>query len=51
MKAIVSNAIGGPDTLTVEDIPEPQPAADEVRVRVHACGVNYPDSLIIVDKY
>jgi NADPH:quinone reductase len=51
MKAIVSNAVGGPDTLTVEDIPEPQPAADEVRVRVHACGVNYPDSLIIVDKY
>jgi NADPH:quinone reductase len=51
MKAIVSNAVGGPDTLTVEDIPEPQPAADEIRVRVHACGVNYPDSLIIVDKY
>jgi NADPH2:quinone reductase len=51
MKAMVSNAVGGPDTLTVEDIPEPQPAADEVRVRVHACGVNYPDSLIIVDKY
>ncbi len=51
MKAIVSNAVGGPDTLVLEDIAEPQPASDEVRVRVHACGVNYPDTLIIEDKY
>jgi len=51
MKAIVSKSVGGPETLTLEDVPEPQPAADEVRITVHACGVNYPDTLMILDKY
>jgi NADPH2:quinone reductase len=51
MKAIVSKAVGGPDTLVLEDLAEPQPGADEVRVRVRACGVNYPDTLIIEDRY
>jgi NADPH2:quinone reductase len=51
MKAIVSTTVGGPETLILDDLPEPEPAPDEVRVRVHACGVNYPDTLIIEDKY
>jgi len=51
MKAIVSKTAGGPDTLVLEDLPEPQPGPDEVRIRVRACGVNYPDTLIIEDKY
>jgi len=51
MKAIVSKAVGGPDTLVLEDVAEPQPGPDEVRLLVHACGVNYPDTLIIEDKY
>jgi NADPH:quinone reductase len=51
MKAIVSQAVGGPETLVLADVPEPQPGPDEVRLRVRACGVNYPDALIIEDKY
>ncbi len=51
MKAIVSKAVGGPDSLVLEELPEPEPGPDEVCVRVHACGVNYPDTLIIEDKY
>ena len=51
MKAIVSTTPGSPDTLTLEDIDEPTPALDEVRINVKACGVNYPDTLMIEDKY
>lgn len=51
MKALLSHASGGPDTLSLEDVPEPRPAEGEVLVRVHACGVNYPDTLLIRDLY
>ena len=51
MKAMLSNAPGGPDTLTLEEVEAPDPGEGEVRIRVHACGVNYPDTLIIADKY
>ena len=51
MKAIVSQSPGGPDTLTMIDLPEPQPGKGEVRIRVEAASVNFPDLLIIEDKY
>ena len=51
MKAILSKTSGGPDTLSFEDVRDPEPGQNEVRVHVHACGVNYPDTLIIEDKY
>ncbi len=51
MKALVSDAPGGPDTLTLRDLPEPQPGPGELLVAVKACGVNFPDFLIIQDKY
>lgn len=51
MKALVSEAVGGPDALVVRDRPAPQPGPGEIRVRVVACGVNYPDALIIEDRY
>ena len=44
-------ASGGPKTLVLADIPEPQPGAGEIRIAVRACGVNFPDSLIIEDRY
>ncbi|HEX2948412.1 MAG TPA: NADP-dependent oxidoreductase, partial [Armatimonadota bacterium] len=34
---------GGPDVLRIEDVPDPQPAADEIRVRVIAAAVNPVD--------
>jgi NADPH2:quinone reductase len=51
MKAMLSKEVGGPDTLTLEDLPDPKPGAGEVLVAVKSCGVNYPDSLIIQDRY
>ena len=51
MKAVLSKSVGGPETLVVEDLPDPVAKAGEVVLRVHACGVNYPDVLIIEDKY
>jgi NADPH2:quinone reductase len=51
LKALLSTRPGGPETLVLEDIPEPVPGPGEVRVAVRACGVNYPDLLIIQDLY
>ena len=51
MKALVSTAPGGPDTLQLLDLPIAEPGKGELRVRVEACGINYPDVLIIEDLY
>jgi NADPH2:quinone reductase len=51
MKAVLSRAKGGPETLELADIPEPVAKKGEVLVKVAACGVNFPDSLIIEDRY
>lgn len=51
MKALLSHTPGGPETLTLEDVPEPRPGPGELRLAVKACGVNFPDALIIADKY
>lgn len=51
MKALLSIAPGGPDTLEVTDLPDPVPGPGELLVRVKAAAVNYPDVLIIEDKY
>lgn len=51
MKAMLSTAPGGPETLEFTDLPTPEPGKGEVRVRVRAAGVNFPDTLIIRDLY
>src|SRR5476651_2361511 len=51
MKALLSRQPGGPETLTLEDLPEPQPGPGQVRIAVRAVGVNFPDLLIIQDLY
>jgi NADPH2:quinone reductase len=51
MKALLSTAPGGPETLTLSELPDPVPGAGEVRLAVRACGVNFPDVLIIQDMY
>jgi NADPH2:quinone reductase len=43
MRAIEYTAHGGPEVLTLVERPLPQPAADQVRVRVHVSGVNPTD--------
>jgi NADPH2:quinone reductase len=51
MRAVVCKEHGPPSALVVEDIPEPEPGAGQVVLDVHACAVNFPDVLIIQDKY
>lgn len=51
MKALRSHATGGPDTLTLDELPDPIAGAGEVIVRVRACAINFPDTLIIRDLY
>ncbi len=51
MKALICRAHGPPESLTVEEVPVPQPAPNEVQVRVRAAGINFPDSLIIQNLY
>jgi NADPH2:quinone reductase len=51
MKAIVCKAWGGPEALTLEELPSPRPGAGEVLIEVKAAGVNFPDLLIIQNKY
>lgn len=51
MKAIVSKSVGGPETLVLEEVDDPVAAAGQILVRVKASGVNFPDTLIIEDKY
>jgi NADPH:quinone reductase len=51
MKALLSRLPGGPESLTLEEIAEPVPGPGQVRIAVHAVGVNFPDLLIIQDLY
>jgi NADPH:quinone reductase-like Zn-dependent oxidoreductase len=51
MKALLSQAPGGPETLVLTDLPDPLPGKGQLLVRVKACAINYPDVLIIEDKY
>jgi NADPH2:quinone reductase len=51
MRALLSKASGGPDTLELSDLPDPAPGPGQVVVAVKACAINYPDVLIIEDKY
>jgi NADPH2:quinone reductase len=51
MKALRSHAIGGPETLTLDEVETPQPGPGQVRIKVRACAINFPDVLIIKDMY
>jgi NADPH2:quinone reductase len=51
MKALLCKEFGPPDRLVVEEVPDLTPGPREAVVRVHAAGVNFPDGLIIQDKY
>jgi NADPH:quinone reductase-like Zn-dependent oxidoreductase len=51
MRALLSRAPGGPETLQLTDVADPAAGAGEVVVAVKACSINYPDVLVIEDKY
>lgn len=51
MKAILCKSWGLPETLVVEELPDVAPGPGQVAIDVHAAGVNFPDVLIIQNKY
>jgi NADPH2:quinone reductase len=51
MKAVICKAYGPPESLVVEELEPLQAGAGQVVVSVKACGVNFPDTLIIQGKY
>ncbi len=51
MKAVLCKQYGPPDTLVIEELPSPKAGAGEVVVTVKAASVNFPDVLIIQNKY
>jgi NADPH:quinone reductase-like Zn-dependent oxidoreductase len=51
MRALLSHEPGGPETLRLSELPEPVAGPGELLVRVRAAAINYPDVLIIEDKY
>jgi NADPH2:quinone reductase len=51
MKAIQCVEWGGPEKLVLAELPLPDPKPGEVRIRIAAAGVNFPDALIVQKKY
>ena len=51
MRILHSHQPGGPETLSLDEVDDPAPGPGELLVRVRAVAVNYPDVLIIEDKY
>jgi NADPH2:quinone reductase len=51
MRAMLCKAFGPPESLLLEELPSRPLAAGQVRIAVHAAGVNFPDVLMIQGKY
>ncbi|MFT7625453.1 MAG: NADPH2:quinone reductase [Myxococcota bacterium] len=51
MRIVHCKELGPPESLVLEDVAEPRPAAGQVRIGVKAAGVNFPDTLIIQGMY
>lgn len=51
MRALVCPRFGDPSVVTLQEWPETAPGRGEVRVLIHAAGVNYPDVLSIAGTY
>src|SRR5512140_1907206 len=51
MKALLSKVVGGPESLVLEEVPSPEAKPGHAVISVKAIGVNFPDVLIIEDKY
>lgn len=51
MKAVLCKAYGPPESLVIEEVEPLKPGPGQVVIGVKACGVNFPDTLIIEGKY
>ncbi len=51
MRGALCRTYGAPGVVTVEEVPDPEPGAGQVRVRVRTAAVNFPDVLLVADRY
>jgi NADPH:quinone reductase len=51
MKVVLCKNFGLPESLSIENVPDPEVQPDQVLIEVEACGVNFPDALTIQNKY
>ncbi len=51
MLAARCNAYGPPESISLEELPDPRPASGEAVVAVRAASVNFPDVLIAANRY
>jgi NADPH2:quinone reductase len=51
MRAVLCKEFGPPESLVLEEVPDPVPGDREVVVDVKACAINFPDVLIIQNQY
>ncbi len=51
MRALLSTETGGPETLTIGELPDPVAGAGQIVIAIKACSINYPDVLVIEDRY
>ncbi|MFQ5612265.1 MAG: NADPH:quinone oxidoreductase family protein [Anaerolineae bacterium] len=51
MKAVLCKAWGEPSTLGIEEVDSPAPGPGQVRIAVHACGINFADVLMVMGQY
>ena len=51
MKAVLCKQYGPPESLSIEEVESPKVGKGQAVISVKACGVNFPDTLIIQGKY
>ena len=51
MRAVVCRTLGPPDLLSLETLDSPRPGPGQVRIAIHACGVNFADTLLIQGRH
>ena len=51
MQAIQILSTGGPEVLTLSDVPDPEPRAGEALIRIEASGVNFIDTYFREGRY
>jgi NADPH2:quinone reductase len=51
MKALLCTHYGPPEEMELREMPSPAPGKNQVLITVKACGVNFPDVLMLADKY
>src|SRR5208337_4263602 len=51
MRAALCSTYGGPEVVTVTEVPSPTVGVGEAKVRVHVGAINFPDLLVIANSY